>query len=423
MGQEDAALADYEQAIQLDPGYAWAYRLRGAILSRRGLNERALADYDSVVRLDPADAGGLKDRGGVLVRLGQYERAIDELNRAVDLAPNLASAYLNRGAAYNSLGQYERAIDDLGKAIGLDPRNAGAHTNIGLAYCMIGQYERAIEDLTEAVQLAPENAIVHLNRGNVYARLGLDEQASADYDRASQLNPALIAGYGGSARLLEEMGRHQLAIRGQRLSPRVDPKELDVWLERGNALRAQGDWSGAIGEYSRVIEGAPDRADAYVARGWARLCSGEPGAETDARAYLNLKGWRERLSPYMALLGFLGAQRAGKQGEAESFLEQAIAQTPQGTWPLPLLHYFQHDMPTKALLNTPTNETQETEAHTFVALEMLHRGDREQAHEHLRWVRDHGTSRTIAADVARATLKRLHVPERSLSRTVESMVR
>ena len=164
---------------QVEPGFARGYRLRGGLLSRRGQNDRALADFDEAIRLSPDDPAGFKDRGGVLVRMGQYRRAIDDLNRAIELDPNLATAYLNRGAAYNSLGQYERAIDDLAKAIKLDPKNAGAHTNIGLAYFMVNQYDHSIESLSEAVRLAPRNAIVLLNRGNVYARLGFKDQAVA----------------------------------------------------------------------------------------------------------------------------------------------------------------------------------------------------------------------------------------------------
>ena len=205
---------------------------------------------------------------------------------------------------------------------------------------MIGQYERAIEDLSEAVRLAPENAIVHLNRGNVYARLGFKEQAVGDYETVTRLDPRLIAFYGGAAKLLEDMGRNNLAIRDEKkLALQSDPAELELHLEQGNALRSQGDWKGAIAEFDRVIERDPQRAEAYVARGWARFCAGEAGAQTDARSFLNLKGWRDRLSPYMALLGFLGSRRDGKENDARTFLDEAISSSAQTTWPVPVLAF------------------------------------------------------------------------------------
>src|SRR5208282_1963408 len=122
-------------------------------------------------------------------------------------------------------------------------------------------------------------------------------------ESGTRLDPRLIAFYGGAAKLLEDMGRNNLAIRDEKkLALQSDPADLELHVEQGNALRSQGDWKGAIAEFDRVIERDPQRAEAYVARGWARFCAGEAGAETDARSYLNLKGWRDRLSPYMALL-------------------------------------------------------------------------------------------------------------------------
>ena len=422
LGQEDGALADYDRALQLDPGFAQGYSLRGALLSRQGKNDRALSDFESVVRLRPEDPGGYKDRGGVLVRLGHPQRAIDDLNKSIALDPSRATAYLNRGAAYNNLGQYERAIDDLNKAISLEPRNAGAYTNRGLAYYMIGQYERAIESLSEGVRLAPRNAIVHLNRGNVYAKLGFKEQATGDYETAGKLAPQLIAHYGGPAKLLEDMSRQNLAVRDEKkLTLRPDPTELDRLLERGNTLRARGDWGGAILEYNRVIEKDSTRADAYVARGWARLCAGDATCEADARSYLGLKGWRDRLSPYMALLGVLGARQAGRDDAAGTLLDEAIANATPGAWPLPVLRYLRHDFSTASFLEYAVTETQKTEAHTFVALELLHRGNRKGAKEHLNWVRDHGSPRSIAADLASATRERLDQPQDALARTVEKL--
>jgi tetratricopeptide (TPR) repeat protein len=408
--RNDEALADFDRALQLDPNFVHVHRLRGALLSRMGRNDRAITDAEAATRLYPDDAGAHKDRGGILVRMGKYQEALAELNRAIELNPEHATAYMNRGAAYNSLGQYEKAIEDLNRAIDLDPTLPGAHSNIGLAYYMIAQYDRAIEELSEAVKLAPNNAIVHLNRGNVFARIGLAEQAASDYAIADRINPTLMASYGGPAKLLEEMGRNGLAIREDRTRIGPDQEELKRLLDIGHARRARGEWAGAIAAYSQVIERDPNRADVHIARGWARLCSETPGAEIDASAYLNLKGWRDRFSPYMALLGFLGARDARHEADAQRFLDQAIAQSSPDAWPLPVLRFLRHDINTKSLLEKAETSTQQAEARTFIALELIHRGERLKALEHLRWVRDQGASNSIATDLARATLERLESP-------------
>jgi tetratricopeptide (TPR) repeat protein len=356
--------------------------------------------------------------------MGQYQRAINELNQAVELDPSCAAAYLNRGAAYNGLGQYERAIEDLNKAIQLDSTNAGAHTNVGLAYYMVGQYERAIEDLSEAVRLAPKNAIVHMNRGNVYARLGFRDQAVSDYETASRIDPRLMATYGGTERLLESMGRNNLAIRDEKkMALRPDPTALELSMQRGSALRLRGDWPGAIAEFSSVIQRDPDRADAYVARGWARLCAGESGAEDDARTYLGLKGHRDPIAPYMALLGFLGSRQAGNEASAQTFLAEALQSSDQAAWPAPVLRFLHHKFTAQELLSAATSPNQQTEARTFIALESLHRGDVKTARAYLNWVREQNSSESIASDLARATLQRLDHPQSQLARKVGEMLK
>jgi tetratricopeptide (TPR) repeat protein len=423
LGRTELASADYDRAIELDPADTFTLRLRAAMHSGRGENDRAIEDVAAAARIRPDDAGGLKDWGGVLVRMGQYQQAIQTLNRAVALDPNKAAIFLNRGAAYNGLGQYERALEDLNKAIALDPKSPGARTNVGLAYYMIGQYDRAIEELSEAVRLAPTNATVRLNRGNVYARLGFTEQAQNDYAEASHLDSRLIASYGGPARLLEEMGRNKLAIRDEKnLASRPEPADPDRLMDEGNALRTQGDWNSAIARFSAVIAADPQRAGAYVARGWARFCAGQPGATTDSRSFLDGRGWRDRLSLYMALLGFLDARRSGKQSAAAAFLDEAIASADMSKWPAPVLRFFRSDLSAEDLLTAAATDIQRTEAHAFIALDLIEKHNGRAARDHLIWVRDKGSARSIATDVARAELERIDHPPEALSRMIDEML-
>ncbi|QEH36150.1 TPR repeat-containing protein YrrB [Aquisphaera giovannonii] len=422
LGRADEALADYERALAIDPNDALALGLRGGLLSQRGQNDRALADFEAVLGMRPEDAGAHKDRGGLLVRMGRNEEAIADLDRAISLNPRSAASYLNRGAAHSNLGHYEQAIADLERAIDLDPKDPKSHTNIGLALFMVGSYDRSIEELSEAVRLAPRNAIVRMNRGNVYAKLGFREQAIADYGESERADPRLMASLGGPSRLLETMGRQSLAMLDQKRVTLSKPGagEASAALERGHALRARGDWKAAIAEFDRAIGLDPGRPEAYVARGWSRFCAGEPDAEADAQAYLKLRGWDDRFSPYMALLGVLSARRAGHEEEGRRALDEAIAGVPPGLWPLPLLHYLRHDITGTAVLEKAKGETQQAEAHAVVGLDLLRRGDRKGAIEHLRWVRDHGPSKSVFFDVAGATLRDLDTPLDPLSRAIRA---
>jgi tetratricopeptide (TPR) repeat protein len=52
-GDDDRAIADYDQALKLDPNYALAYNNRGNAHFLKKNYDRAIADYDQAIRIDP----------------------------------------------------------------------------------------------------------------------------------------------------------------------------------------------------------------------------------------------------------------------------------------------------------------------------------------------------------------------------------
>ena len=60
------AIADYTQAIRLDPKYIPAYANRGYVYYKLNDFERALADFDKILELDPNNADAKKSRDVIL---------------------------------------------------------------------------------------------------------------------------------------------------------------------------------------------------------------------------------------------------------------------------------------------------------------------------------------------------------------------
>ena len=81
------ALADYSEAIRLDPRLAMAFNNRGNIYRDQGDYDRALADYDRALALDPAKPDPLASRGWVLSQKGEDERARQDFEKALALDP------------------------------------------------------------------------------------------------------------------------------------------------------------------------------------------------------------------------------------------------------------------------------------------------------------------------------------------------
>jgi tetratricopeptide (TPR) repeat protein len=194
-GDSDRAIADYDQAIRLDPKYAVAYNNRGSAYQDKGDNDRAIADHDTAIRLDPTYAHAYRNRGMAYWAKGDNDRAIADYDQAIRLDPKYAVAYNNRGSAYQDKGDNDRAIADHDTAIRLDPKYAHAYRNRGTAYRAKGDNDRAIADYDEAIRLDPKYAIAYNNRGVAYRNKGDNDRAIADHDRAILLDPYFTAAY------------------------------------------------------------------------------------------------------------------------------------------------------------------------------------------------------------------------------------
>ena len=181
------AIQDYDKAIELDPNYAEAYEYRGVSYSLLRQHARAIQDYDKAIELDPNYAKAYDSRGATYSHLGQHTRALTDYGKAIELDPTRAYAYLNRGSAYNILKQYKRAFKDFNKAIALNPSLAMAYDGRGFVYYQFRHYARAIQDYDRALELDPNYAISYNNRGFAYHALGKYYQACADLKRSCDL--------------------------------------------------------------------------------------------------------------------------------------------------------------------------------------------------------------------------------------------
>jgi tetratricopeptide (TPR) repeat protein len=96
----DAALADLDEAIKLDPSYACAFNNRGRVYAFKRDFDRAITEYDQAIKLDPPLALAYNNRGDARFNKGDVNGALVDFDAAIKIDPKLAVAYGNRGYAY-----------------------------------------------------------------------------------------------------------------------------------------------------------------------------------------------------------------------------------------------------------------------------------------------------------------------------------
>ena len=189
LGNYEAAIADYDRAIELDPKDAFAFGCRGLVNFVLVNDEAAIADCDKAIELDPTYAAVFACRGDAKYNLGKYEAAVADYDKAIELRPKYANAFHRRGDAKRSLGNYEAAIADYDKAIELDPKYAAVFACRGHAQHTLGKYEAAMGDFENAIGLEPGNPWTWFFRGVCAGKIGWHERAAQDYSKATQLDP------------------------------------------------------------------------------------------------------------------------------------------------------------------------------------------------------------------------------------------
>jgi tetratricopeptide (TPR) repeat protein len=110
------AIADYSEAIRINPNSALSYYNRGIARSDLGDKKGAIADFDQAIRLNPNFADIYNNRGIARAALGDKKGAIADFDQVIRLNPNFAIAYFNRGKPRYELGDQQGAIADLQKA-------------------------------------------------------------------------------------------------------------------------------------------------------------------------------------------------------------------------------------------------------------------------------------------------------------------
>ena len=168
---------------------ALLYSDRGVLLGSKNELDAALADYSEAIRLDPSKFGALNNRGNLYTNRGQFDLALNDFAQAIKVNPSFAASFNNRGVAYKAKGDYDRAIQDFDEAIRLDPKDAAAFNNRGLAYKHKGDYDHAVQDFGQAIQIDPNYLFAYWNRGDMYREKKDFRRAMGDYHKALDLHP------------------------------------------------------------------------------------------------------------------------------------------------------------------------------------------------------------------------------------------
>jgi tetratricopeptide (TPR) repeat protein len=190
----DHALADYDRAIEIEPGNPHGFLVRGSAFFERKDDVRAIADYSRAIALDPRYSAALSKRALAYRRLGDHAKAIADYDRLIALDADDAVSWIERGATYLEAHQDARGLQDYDQAVRIAGQYAWPWSTRCWARGLAGRLEEALADCNAALRIDPDEATDTFesplaNRGVLRLKLKDYDAAIADFDASLQHDP------------------------------------------------------------------------------------------------------------------------------------------------------------------------------------------------------------------------------------------
>ena len=131
-GHVDQAMAQYKQAIKIDPDLVEAHSDLGLAYNQQHNYGSALIEFRKALALNPLDAYTYNGLGAALRAQHDNVAAIKNWETAVRLDPRLAAAHYNLGTAYEAEGDLDRALVSYEDAVKNDGHFGEAFFRMGL---------------------------------------------------------------------------------------------------------------------------------------------------------------------------------------------------------------------------------------------------------------------------------------------------
>ncbi len=189
MGSHEKAKGCYQQAAEVDAGYAKAYEGLADILEKEGKADEAFEMLQKSVDISPRNRERQIKMAKTLLNNGDEFGARTALYQALGEETDEAARCAEAAEFFMDSGRADLAETEYAFALEADPSNVHYYNRMGLAFRRQKKIDAAIENYQKALKVAPNDHILYYNMAIAQMEGGKIGQAMAALRKALILNP------------------------------------------------------------------------------------------------------------------------------------------------------------------------------------------------------------------------------------------
>ncbi|MGK7936897.1 MAG: tetratricopeptide repeat protein, partial [Xenococcaceae cyanobacterium] len=180
-----------QQAVQIIPDLAEAYKLWGNALQKIGKTSEAMGFYAKALEIQPDLAEVYANLGTLYAQQKKWQKAQEYYQKAVVIKPDFAGAYRNLAKVWKQLGEPEKAAECQHKSLSLGSQivNPEAYLQLGDRSIADNKPQQAIALYLQAIKLAPDLRIGYQKIAETWEKLGKWQEAATYYRQMLKLEP------------------------------------------------------------------------------------------------------------------------------------------------------------------------------------------------------------------------------------------
>jgi Flp pilus assembly protein TadD len=302
------------------------YNMLGVALGNAGKPGEAIAYYEYAIKLDPGYANSYNNLGVTYHLLENFDRALEYYFRSLETEPANANTFANIAIIYKLQGKPEDALAYYLKASEAEPGNPYFYTKLGVLFQEKNDFEQARQYYERVLELAAGNAEVYTGLGFISYKGGNLPEARNYYAKAAALareNPEIYNNLG----LLELSEKnYPEAEKLFQKALKLNAKNPEFYNNIGVALAKQKIFAAAIDNYFKAAELNPEYATAFNNLGLAYY--DQEKLEQAARFFLKAINLSPADSVFYANLGKTYVQ-TGSYAEARGVFQKAVELNPE----------------------------------------------------------------------------------------------